>query len=201
MTKKLNEQDLVNGLINHLKRYFYYELEVWSKDEKRRIDIVITDKKNKDVSFGIECKSIDKKKGDDIGKHILQALRYNFKEFLVNGTYKRIPIFIAPPISYNFLICPDLKEIINNIEYFSDRHDKNNKHHTINGLLGAMCLGEIRTIETNRGKNTIITFSNNIIWTNKQKWVDGKYVNDYIGTDLIKYNKLIDKIKNFNIND
>lgn len=105
-------------------------------------------------------------------------------EFPINDYYKRIPIFIAPPISYDVLICPEEKIVVGKKEYFRDRHPKDCSHHTMNGILGSLGIGELR--KRNK-KHFYFSFSNKVIWTNDydfySKLVHGLHEKNY--NDLI----------------
>lgn len=185
----MTEKEVEILIINNLRPYFNIDQEVWSKDGKSRIDFVLTCKKSGAI-FGLEIKKIDKKKGDEVGKIVEQCFRYTNAEFNISGTYKKIPIFLAPPLSYHFFICPEEKEIINGFEYFKDRHDKNHEHHSFNGLLGNFKVGELRTFIYHDKQYIRFMMSNKIIWTNLPQWNS----NEIRGLHEVNYNFLMNKI-------
>lgn len=196
------ENNLVLALVNKLKPYFYVELEVWSTDSKSRIDVVLTDKKY-GKSLGIESKAIDYKRGNDLGIHILQSMRYVTSEFITNKGVQKLPIFICPPISYNYLMCPvpESRFEANGVygkpaEYYHDRHPKNSTHHTVNGMIGAFGIGEVRTL-TDYGKQYIyFTMSNKIVWDSRPIWDEQNRCfskTEVKGLHLENYEKLITK--------
>lgn len=175
-----NEAIFVDKLVLSLQKYFTIEKEVWSDCRKGRIDLVLTTKDG--FKFGVECKRNDNKRGEEIGEFIKQALRY--KEYLFNGV--KIPIFIAPPISYNYFIMNQYCKKIESDLWHKDRHDENHDHHTVNGFLGALGIGEIR-------KNSnyfYLSFSNKIIWSSQKGYKTGIEK----GTHLENYSKLMAKL-------
>lgn len=184
------ECEVSQKIVRVLSGYFFMKPEVWSKCGKNRIDFIMTCKKSL-ASFGLEVKKIDKKRGNDIGELILQAQRYVKSEFKINGVYKRVPIFIAPPISYDILMCPDELLIHDGHEFFKDRHHHDHKHHTVNGMLGALEIGEVRTIKNDKFERYFnLTFSNQIIWTSKKQWGS----NEIRGLHQDNYDKLLKKL-------
>ncbi len=204
------EKDFANKVINKLQKYFFIQEEIYSKCGKYRIDFVLNDRKNDDVFFGVEFKDNDYKRGENIGSHILQSLRYSLSLFEIQtGLFRRIPILICPPISYNYLMCPveesevELKSKFHNqtVSHFHDRHTRYSDHHTINGLLGVFNLGEIRTTYQKDKQKIRFCFSNKIVWSDKLKWIEGVgYSDDTItGLDYRYYDLLMKKIEGFSI--
>ena len=172
------EEIFVNSIIPLFEIKFKVTKEVWSKCHNGRIDLLLS--LNNDVHFGIECKTPDKKRGEQIGKYIKQAVRYTDYQFYVgNGIYKKIPIFICPPLSYNYLIMKEETINVNGLEYHKDRHHQTNTHHTVNGILGSFLIGEVRSCY----KNTY-----NLIVSNKVIF------NSTNGLDVKNYNYLIKKL-------
>ena len=171
MTK--SEKEISELLQQHLSLYFYVNTEIWSKCGKYRIDLIIKDK-NSEAIFGIEIKKIDYKRGHDIGEHIKQAINYSNSEFIIYDKFIKIPVFVAPPISYTLLMCPEPEtmKIIDGKEYFHDRHEKTHEHHTVNGMVGALGIGEIRTYIDIYTKKQYMNFmfSNKIIWSSRGNW-------------------------------
>lgn len=170
------ENNLVLAVVNKLAPYFEIELEVWSTDGKSRIDVVLTDKKYK-KSIGIESKAVDYKRGNDLGIHILQSMRYVKSEFKTKNGVQKLPIFICPPISYNYLMCPVPESKIEatgvngvKAEFYHDRHPKNATHHTVNGMIGAFGIGEVRTLTDYNKQYIYFTMSNKIIWDSRPIW-------------------------------
>lgn len=208
----MTEKEFSEMVVNRLSSYFFVQEERWSKCNKFRIDYVLQDRINPDVFFGIEFKKADYKRGENIGSHILQSIRYSLSEFETTyGNHERIPILLCPPISYNYLMCPvpeskKLMERMSNIgllgrdaEYYHDRHDKHSKHHTINGLLGALNTGEVRTSLQQNKQKLNFSFSNQQIWSEEKLWDGTGYNGQIKGIDLKKYETLINKINQFRI--
>jgi len=185
----MTEKELEQAIIKVLQPYFSIRQEVWSKDHKSRIDFVLTCKLSNAI-FGLEIKKIEKKKGDEVGKIVEQCQRYTLCEFDINGNYKRIPIFLAPPISYHFFICPEEMQTINGWEFFKDRHDKNHEHHSMNGFLGNFNVGELRTFYYNNKKYFRFMMSNKIIWTCQPEWNSS----NIRGLHKVNYDFLLNKI-------
>lgn len=170
------EKIFAEQIINRLSLNFEIKGEQWSKCGKNRIDYVITDNVY-GLPFGIEFKQNESKRGEEIGEHILQAMRYACSEFQVNNKWQRIPILLCPPISFNYLQAPVKESLkvdisvggMQNAEYFHDRHPRYALHHTANGLLGSLGIGEIRKsryeYRNSEPKEYMrFMFSNQILW-------------------------------------
>ena len=185
------EDSIVKKTIAVLKKYFHVYLEVWSCDKTNRIDAVIQCRES-GVYFGIEFKHNDKKTGKDLGALILQVRRYNTTKF--SKCNDIIPIFIAPPISVEMFICPEESIISEGHIYYRDRHSLEHEHHTVNGMLGSLGMGEIRNIRYSRGNYFIFSYSNKVIWTSKKDYHTQKPK----GLHQENYHKLITKIRNGN---
>lgn len=185
----MKEEEVSIKIVRVLEKYFYIYPEEKSKCRNGRIDFILVCKKS-NVVFGLEIKKIDYKRGEDLGKLIKQVIGYVKMEFKVDNFYRKIPIFIAPPISYDLLMCPGKMLVIDDIEYFSDRHSKTDTHHTVNGMLGVFNIGEIRKSSTFKENYFHFVSSNKIIWTSKMEY--GK--NYSIGLHKINYDHLMQKI-------
>lgn len=184
MIKQLEtEQDFVNKLIPTFSKHFKVETEVWSKCKNGRIDLLLNlDNK---YYFGIECKLPNAKRGEQIGKYVKQAIRYSNYEFHIgNGIYKKIPIFICPPLSYKYFLMNQRETIIDNIDnvycngnkfkkWHQDRHCENSSHHSFNGFLGEFNVGEVRRFDN---VNYYFSFSNNIIYELRNGIDEKRYV-------------------------
>lgn len=159
-----HEAEFVDKIVKYLQKYFTIEREVWSKCKTSRIDLVL--KYSEGVYFGVECKQHSKKTGEEIGEHIKQSIRYSHLEFQVErGIFKKVPILIAPPISYEYFILNEERMIYKGSVWHKDRHTEFFEHHTGNGFIGAFGIGELR-----KGNNHLfISFSNKIIWSNEIK--------------------------------
>lgn len=186
----MTEKEFSLKVVNKLSTYFDSTSEVWSECGKYRIDYVLTHKKTK-KPFGIEFKRFERKRGEEIGEYILQAQRYSNTKFKTVNGYSKMPIMICPPLSYNYLICREGEPIIANneygvqAEYYKDRHPKNFEHHTVNGILGAFGVGEIRT-ELVRGTQFLrFILSNRILWSESKVglsydlYSDGLHIKNY----------------------
>lgn len=193
---ELTEEQFVTKVIESLSPYFNIQREIWSKSGKSRIDLVIEDKKQKDVYFGIEAKRMDKRRGEMIGSHIEQCVRYSKEYFEVKPkVFVKIPIVICPPLSFYYLCLNEQEVEIDGKTYILDRHDKYFEHHTVNGILGVFNIGELKTIDK-KTRTFCILFSNKIIWSNK-KFYDSherRWTNDYRGIHPKFYPLLIEKI-------
>lgn len=96
----MNEKELQGLIANSLSKYFCVELEVWSIDHKKRIDIAMIHKTDeyKKYPIGIEIKTFDKKTGSDAGKWLKQASTYSELNFI---GYGKMLIIVAPQFSEN----------------------------------------------------------------------------------------------------
>jgi hypothetical protein len=77
--------------------------------------------------------------------------------------------------------------ISNGENYHKDRHDEFNSHHTVNGILGAFGIGEVRQ---SHSKKYIFSVSNKIIFQTHTKWNS----NEIIGLHEENYVKLLKKL-------
>ena len=211
----MTEQDFVDKVLPRLSKYFNIYAEQWSSCGTRRIDAILQLKTDNNVFFGMEFKKIDSKRGQDLGEHILQAMRYSLLKFeLANGEVRKIPIFLCPPISFIYLMCPEFKPVsvvphpedCHNGEYFADRHDRNNAHNSVNGMLGVLNCGELRTTIFERNgikcQKLRLIFSNKIIWDESNEWcnIEKAFTTGKIkGLHKINYDFLITKINKFEI--
>lgn len=180
--KEETEEQFVNKVINVLQKYFKVEREVWSDCRNGRIDLILTTKEG--YRLGLECKRYDKKKGEQIGEYVKQAIRYSQYTF----SSVKIPIFIAPPLSYKYFIMNEIEELKGDgNKWHKDRHNETHEHHTFNGFLGAFNVGELRTFE----KGVFyFSFSNKIIWNSALRYK----TNFPKGIHEVNYQQLIKKI-------
>jgi hypothetical protein len=172
------EDQFVEKIKKFLSTWFFIKEQVWSTDKKSRIDIVIINKIDKRIKFGLEVKRFDHKKGHGFGEHLLQGFRYILSEFIIDGEKCVLPVVLVPPFSYEYFGMKDHVIIHQGKEYFCDRHGKDNEHHSINGWLGAFGIGEFRKIIVKYDKEYtyfIISFSNWTVWTNRKDTESIKY--------------------------
>jgi len=96
----MTEKELQGLIAKSLSKYFYVELEVWSIDHKKRIDIAMIHKTDeyKKHPIGIEIKTFDKKTGSDAGKWLKQASTYSELDFI---NYGKMLIIVVPQFSEN----------------------------------------------------------------------------------------------------
>lgn len=177
---ELTEAQFVDKLVLNFEKYFKVDREVWSECRNGRIDLILTTKEG--YRFGIECKRPDEKRGEEIGEFIKQSLRYS--DYIFNGN--KIPIFIAPPISYSYFIMNEMCKEEDGVLWHKDRHKESDSHHTCNGLLGALGIGEMR-----KSQNYFyFAFSNKTIWTSQREW----NTTTPKGIHEENYNKLLKKL-------
>ncbi len=168
-----NEERFVEKLNSYLNKYFEVRNEVWSKCGNGRIDVLL--KINPNIYFGIECKKNNSKRGEEMGEFVKQAIRYSKYEFEVEPKiYKRIPILIAPPLSYKYFLLNQKTELFKshsapngNATWHQDRHPDGNEHHSFNGFLGAWGIGELRKGANKYGNFCFISSSNKTIWSSE----------------------------------
>lgn len=182
-------------ILEKMLPYFDATPEVTSIDNKSRIDYLLK-VKDQDAYFGLECKRFDKKKGEGVGEYIKQAYRYAKADFLINGNATRVPIFIAPALSLNYLVMNEHEIItkhegVNKTAYI-DRHQDFHTHHTVNGMLGAFGIGEVRKKASDNKKfqSFYFSMSNSVIWSSAKKWQS----QEIYGLHLENYQKLLKKI-------
>ena len=193
MKIEYKEKKLQHKLADWLSEWFDVRTEVYS-DKKKRIDIIATCKTT-GLSYGIEIKTLDSKRGEEVGRWIKQAHEYStmlWPKPNGNGevTYGPLPIFIYPRISYTILYRPETEKrlVVKGEEYYADRHTRTSEHHTVTGMLGVFNVGELRYI--NSREDVGFMFSNKVIWTNKKDYKTGKA----IGTNVDNYNYIINKL-------
>lgn len=183
---KQDEKIFVDKLSKLFEKNFIVRRECKSKCGTSRIDLVLQIR-NTEVFFGVECKIPNKKRGEEIGRYIKQAERYTNMEFdvLKNKMFRKIPIFICPPLSYEYFLMNEFSENLDlksnlfqhqkNDNSFSlwhqDRHTKYNKHHSFNGLLGAFNIGEVRKLFNNCYH---FSLSNKVIYTSEKNYHSGE---------------------------
>jgi hypothetical protein len=182
---KKAEEQFVDRLAGIFSNQFQVQREVWSECRTRRIDLILT----KDhYHFGIECKPFDKKKGEQIGKYVKQAINYQFLKWKVaENKFQRVPILICPAISYNYFVMSDEKKIFNHNQWHKDRHNQTHDHHSFNGFLGEFGIGEIRKCQPDGYQFTI---SNHVLFYYK------KYGSEvYFGVNEQNYIRYVQKFK------
>jgi hypothetical protein len=158
--RQLSEQTLIV-----LRKHFAVKTEVTDITGKCRIDVIAVCRETQAV-FGVEMKHSDKRRGEELGKIIQQCSRYANTLFPNHmGRYVKVPIFLAPPLSYNILVMNEKSIIFEGQEYIKDRHKRTDTHHTINGMLGTFNVGELRNFEYKYA----FMFSNKVIWDNRAK--------------------------------
>jgi hypothetical protein len=185
MAKTDNKESVfVDKLTIALQKNLKVEREVKSDCRTARIDIIATTKEG--YRFGIECKRYDEKRGEKVGEYIKQAERYS--KCLFNGFI--IPIFIAPPLSYHYLLMNQETQEIDGVKWHRDRHNEEHEHHTINGLLGVFRVGELRKSKDYNGQFFYFSFSNKPIWSTQIKYG----TNEIKGTHEVNYQQLIKKL-------
>jgi hypothetical protein len=192
-----SEKIFKKKVVNYMSQYFDIYEEVPSLDGTGRIDLVLVNKDNRDVVFGMELKKYDKKRGHDIGEWLLQAIRYSLSEFIVDGVKKSIPIVLAHGLSYDYIGVKDDVKVVNKRHYYADRHNGDHTHHTFNGIIGVFGLGELRHLKGStygfKIDHFIISFSNKEVWNNRNGCNNVK-VNNYLpllrGSKLSKVLKL-----------
>lgn len=175
------EKEFVDKMEKIFENNFIVKREVRSECKKSRIDIVL--KLDENIYFGLECKIPDKKRGEEIGRYIKQSYIYSNSKFEVEkNIFKKIPIFICPPLSYDYFILNEEEIIFNNQNYHKDRHKKFFEHHTINGILGTFGIGEMRKTDATGGY--IFSMSNKVIFSNKRFYQclekNGLHQNNYL---------------------
>ena len=175
----MTEDELVEKFVGHFERWFTIHREVYDENKIGRIDLILQDKET-DAVFGVECKTPGKKRGNDVGEVIQQAIQYSRLTFFG----KKIPIFLVPSISHNQLSAPMERVMIEGIEWIRDKHHPEHRHHTVNGLLGNFNIGEVRRIPRTIKPFYDFVFSNKVIFTTKPAWgserVQGLHKENYI---------------------
>jgi hypothetical protein len=168
----MSEKEFVIKLKTIFEKQFIVKSEVKDKTQTHRIDLIL--KMQPDVYFGIECKIPDRMRGEKIGEYIKQAIRYSYQEFEVEPKiFKKIPIFICPPLTHNYFIFNAKTIKFDGIEWHRDMHDKSNTHNTVNGFLGAFGIGEVRKFYNNSYKFIV---SNQIIYCSIYGFRENNYL-------------------------
>lgn len=184
--ERQTESEFEGKIALYLKKHFEVNRQVKSECGKGRVDIVI--KHSGGVYFGIEVKKHNSKRGDEIGQFVKQAMRYSEYRFEVEpNVFKKIPILICPPLSYEYFLLNEGEQDILGVTWHKDRHGKFNPHHTFNGFLGSLGIGELRKGPDN---SYFISFSNKEIWSSR---IVGEYKeNKKVGKKIVGLN-----IKNY----
>lgn len=121
------EKELQHNTASYFSKWFDVEREIKSDCLKRRIDILMFHKSDKEniLPIGIEIKIVDTKKGSELADWCLQAQHYStlsFRQF-------KPTIFILPQITGNYLDegllinkhnieSPGIKGVHNNVNSF-----------------------------------------------------------------------------------
>lgn len=162
---KQEEAEFVEKLLPHLTPYFEVKREVWSKCKNGRIDLLLKLRGNDNVYFGCEAKIANRKRGEEMGEFVKQAIRYSGYEFEVEpNIFKKIPITICPPLSYKYFVLNDEEKQIDGKVWHRDRHDEFNEHHSLNGFIGCWNIGELRK-GFNKAPYWYFSFSNKPIFS------------------------------------
>lgn len=169
MTSNKNEKELQNKLETYFSKNFNVSSEVWSEDNKFRIDIILIHKSDtkKDFPFGIEVKIDNKKTGKQIALWLKQAVNYSKQKFKGVG---QCIILTAPQLSY---------------DYFTEgskisKHENSTmpQHSNINTFLGQFNIGEVMKLErwnnsTHKKEMTIcFVFSGQVIYEFNNDFLD-----------------------------
>jgi len=185
MTKTDNKESVfVDKITKALQKHLKLQHEVWTDCRTGRIDLIATTSDG--YRFGVECKRYNEKRGEKVGEYIKQAERYS--NCLFNGV--KIPIFIAPPLSYHYLLMNQESKEIDGVKWHKDRHNEEHEHHTMNGLLGVFRVGEIRKSKDYNGNYFYFSFSNKPIWSS-QLIYGTKQIK---GTHEVNYQNLLKKL-------
>jgi hypothetical protein len=156
MNNNITESDLKIKMINYLTPFFLVEQEVWSTDNKKRIDLVIVHKSdlNKKYPIGIEIKKDDKKRGKQLALWLKQASVYSEKEF---KGYGKCLITTCPQVSGFYL---REGEFMNQHEFENGVSQDNN----IATFLSEFNIGEFQKYTRNSVTLYRIAYKGQIIW-------------------------------------
>jgi len=160
--QSISEKELQTKIADFMSRYFEVELEVWSKDKKSRIDIVLIHKTDlqKLYPIGIEIKTDDKKTGSSLGQWLHQANGYSEKSF--NG-YGKLMVLTYPQISGKCLAEGMLMHPHNVFESGSLA-----LQHNVNTFLGQFSIGELQKYRHHNDKEYLrIVFNSRLIWDHR----------------------------------
>lgn len=168
------EDEFVRGVVKFFAPHFRVTEQVWNSDHTGRIDIVL--KYDFQTYFGVECKRHDSKRGEEMGEYIKQAIRYSKCKFEVEPKiFKRIPILICPPLSYEYFLLNEREIILKDhatfghkTKWHQDRHEEHNEHHSFNGFLGAFGIGELRKSHNRYDKWCYISYANKPVWSSEK---------------------------------
>ena len=156
------EKQLQEKISQYLANYFQVEIEVWSQDHSRRIDIVLVHKSDikKEYPIGIEIKTDDKKTGSSLGQWLHQANDYTLRQF--NG-YGKLLIITYPQISGKCLAEGMLMHFHNVFESGSLA-----LQHNVNTFLGQFNIGELQKYQFNDKTYLRIVFNARLIWDHRK---------------------------------
>ena len=97
-----NEKELQNRIYNFFLKYFFVYKEVYSQDNKDRIDLILVHYSDKERKYpiGIEIKVKQKKTGKTLAMWLKQAERYSKRDFKAFG---KCLVATCPQISGYYL--------------------------------------------------------------------------------------------------
>lgn len=154
------EKELQERMVKYLKKFFFVESEVYSTDNKCRIDLIIIHHSDKEKKYpiGIEIKLNEKKRGKDLANWIKQSSEYSKKEF---KGYGKCLIITCPQISGLYLR-EGIEMSFHEIE--GDFGQANN----VGTFLGQFGLGEFQKFTDFFDKKKFrIVYKGFIIWSEK----------------------------------
>lgn len=180
------EKKLVEKLIHQLNPYFKLKKEVHSINGKK-IDLLLELRGNRDVFFGIEAKRRDERRnGNKFKLHIEQCMMYRGDEFLIDGRYRKIPIFLYPGLSTEFIQVDRIKYLMNG--EIDPVHSRYHPHSNVNSILAAMGIGELRwcKIYSISQKKLVGDVQAHLLFNNKTIW------NETFGFNERNYNNMLE---------
>jgi hypothetical protein len=143
----MKESQLSRSFIAHFGKYFRIEAEVNPHQSTRRIDLLLRHT-NPNYVFGVELKSDEHKRGNDIISWLEQAGDYANSLFVINGQPRKIPVLIYPALSNLFFQFDHETAPIKNGRYYYYKpfHSLEHDHSNVNAFASMVGVGEIRKI-------------------------------------------------------
>lgn len=154
---EMTEAILVEKASGYLSKFFDVQIEVWSTDYKKRIDMVLIHKSDtaKKYPIGIEFKQNGKKRGKELGLWLEQSMTYSQSDFI---NYGKLLVCTYPQVTGLYL-----NEGDNMCEHSVTDYTLR-PHNNINTFLAHFKIGELQKMKKDGREYFMIVFNAQVVW-------------------------------------